>query len=164
MLSHFEQRELPYTREQMFDLVAAVDKYAEFAPWCVKSRIHKWQGDDVFFADLIVGYKMFRERFSSKVILDNPDEIYIEYQKGPLKNLTNKWAFKETSYGSCVIDFSVEFEFKNVAFQTLANVFFNEVLKRMMGAFEARAQEIYGAPNPDVLKSIQTQSQPSVDE
>lgn len=147
MLSHFEQRKLPYSCEQMFDLVAAVDKYDEFAPWCVKSRIYKWESDTIFLADLIVGYKMFREKFSSRVILDKPNEIYIEYQKGPLKNLTNKWVFKECGEGACVIDFSVEFEFKNVAFQTLANVFFNEVLKRMMGAFEARAREVYGLPS-----------------
>ena len=145
MLSHFEQKELPYTREQMFDLVAAVDRYDEFAPWCAKSRINKWESDTVFLADLIVGYKMFREKFSSRVILDKPNEIYIEYQKGPLKNLTNKWVFNDAPNGSCIIDFSVEFEFKNMAFQTLANVFFNEVLKRMMGAFEARAEEIYGS-------------------
>jgi len=145
MLSHFEQKELPYTREQMFDLVAAVDRYDEFARWCAKSRINKWESDTVFLADLIVGYKMFREKFSSRVILDKPNEIYIEYQKGPLKNLTNKWVFNDAPNGSCIIDFSVEFEFKNMAFQTLANVFFNEVLKRMMGAFEARAEEIYGS-------------------
>lgn len=146
MLSHFEQKELPYTPVQMFDLVAAVDKYNEFAPWCVASRINKWEGNDVFYADLIVGYKLFREKFVSKVVLDKPHEIRIEYQKGPLKNLTNQWIFKEGENGSCIIDFSVEFEFKNVALQTLANMFFNEVVKRMIDAFEARAHQIYGEP------------------
>ena len=149
MLSHFEQKELPYTPEQMFDLVAAVDKYAEFAPWCVASRINKWDGDSVFYADLIVGYKLFREKFESKVILDKPNEISIEYQKGPLKNLKNHWVFKPTEDGGCLIDFSVEFEFKNVAFQTLANMFFHEVVKRMVGAFETRAAEIYGDVKPE---------------
>lgn len=144
MLSHFEQRELPYTPEQMFDLVAGVDKYPEFAPWCVASRINRWEGDDVFYADLVIGYKVFRERFSSKVILDRPNEVLIEYQKGPLKNLKNQWVFKEGENGSCILDFSVEFEFKNVALQALANMFFNEVVKRMVGAFEGRAREIYG--------------------
>lgn len=146
MLSHFEKRVLPFSREQMFALVAAVDKYSEFAPWCVASRINNWEGESVFYADLIVGYKLFREKFSSKVMLDSPHEISIEYQKGPLKNLTNHWKFHEGESGSCVIEFSVEFEFKNVALQTLANMFFNEVVKRMIDAFEARAQEIYGAP------------------
>lgn len=147
MLSHFEQKHLPYSREQMFDLVAAVDQYKEFAPWCVASRINKRESESVFYADLVVGYKVFREKFSSKVILDKPNEISIEYQQGPLKNLKNHWIFKEVENGSCVIDFSVEFEFKNVALQGLANMFFNEVVKRMIDAFEARAQEIYGVNN-----------------
>lgn len=146
MLSHFEQKELPYSAEQMFDLVAGVDKYNEFAPWCVASRINRWEGDSVFYADLVIGYKVFRERFSSKVILDRPNEVLIEYQKGPLKNLKNQWLFKDIGNGSCIIDFSVEFEFKNVALQALANMFFNEVVKRMVGAFEVRAREVYGEP------------------
>lgn len=146
MLSHVEQKTLPYSCEQMFDLVAGVDKYSEFTPWCVASRINRWEGENVFYADLIVGYKFFREKFSSKVILDKPNEISIEYQQGPLKNLTNHWVFSEGENGSCVIDFSVHFEFKNVAFQTLATMFFNEVVKRMIAAFEARALEVYGAP------------------
>lgn len=146
MLSHVEQKTLPYTREQMFALVAGVDKYHEFAPWCVASRINRWEGDNIFYADLIVGYKFFREKFSSKVILDKPQEISIEYQQGPLKNLTNYWIFSQNNDGSCTIDFSVEFEFKNIALQKLATVFFNEVVKRMIGAFEARAKEVYGAP------------------
>lgn len=146
MLSHFEQKELPYAPEQMFDLVAGVDKYHEFAPWCVASRINQWEGDSIFYADLVIGYKVFRERFSSKVILDRPNEVLIEYQRGPLKNLKNQWLFKEGENGSCIIDFSVEFEFKNVALQALANMFFNEVVKRMVGAFEARARKIYGDP------------------
>ncbi len=146
MLSHFEQKHLPYSAEQMFDLVAGVDKYHEFAPWCVASRINKREGDTIFYADLVIGYKLFREKFSSKVILDKPKELSIEYQKGPLKNLTNHWKFIEAENGSCVIEFSVEFEFKNVALQGLANMFFNEVVKRMIGAFETRAREVYGEP------------------
>ncbi len=146
MLSHVEQKILPYTPDQMFDLVAGVDEYKKFAPWCVASRINKWEGDTVFYADLIVGYKVFREKFSSKVILDPKKEITIEYQDGPLQNLTNHWKFSETTEGHCLIDFSVEFEFKNGALQSLATMFFNEVVKRMIAAFEKRAAEIYGEP------------------
>jgi coenzyme Q-binding protein COQ10 len=152
MLSHVEQKTLPYTPEQMFDLVAAVDQYSQFAPWCVASRINRWEGKHVFYADLVVGYKLFREKFSSKVILDPKREISIEYQKGPLKNLTNHWIFSEGSNGSCTIDFSVEFEFKNKALQTLATVFFNEVVKRLIGAFEARAHQVYGEPIIEIPK------------
>lgn len=144
MLKHIEQKHLPYTPEQMFDLVADVARYQEFAPWCIGSRINKRESDTVFYADLIVGYKMFRERFSSKVILDKPDEISIEYLKGPLKNLKNHWKFIRQPDNTCVIDFVVEFEFGNFALQTLANMFFNEVVKRMVGAFEERAKKLYG--------------------
>lgn len=147
MLEHFERKTLPYSPEQMFDLVAGVDKYKEFAPWCIASRINKWEGDHVFYADLVVGYKLIRERFSSKVILESPDHIYIEYLQGPMKHLKNHWRFIQECNGSCTIDFSVEFEFENRALQGLANVFFNEVVKRMVGAFEKRAHDIYGEPS-----------------
>lgn len=144
MLTHIEKRNLPYTPEQMFGLVAAVDKYAEFAPWCIASRINSRESENVFYADLIVGYKMFRERFSSKVILQHPDKIEIEYLKGPLKHLKNHWHFIREEDGSCTIDFSVEFEFKNSILHGIAKVFFNEVIRRMVGAFETRAKELYG--------------------
>ena len=147
---HIEQKQLPYTPDQMFALVAAVDRYKEFAPWCVASRINRWEGESVFYADLVVGYKLLRERFTSKVYLrypegENPGEIYIEYLKGPLKQLQNTWIFKPDGQGGCVIDFSVEFEFNNSKLQGIAQVFFQEIVKRMVGAFEERAQELYGA-------------------
>lgn len=144
MLKHFEQKLLPYTPEQMFALVADVDSYEEFVPWCIASRVNRRESESVFYADLVVGYKLFRERFSSKVVINEPNEIYIEYLKGPLKNLRNRWQFIRQPDNSCLIDFSVEFEFSNVALQALANMFFNEVVKRMVGAFEARAIALYG--------------------
>lgn len=147
---HIEQKQLPYTPEQMFALVAAVDRYKEFAPWCVASRINRWEGDDVFYADLVVGYKLLRERFTSKVHLraptdDRAGKITIEYLKGPLKQLQNTWVFSSDGQGGCIIDFSVEFEFSNSMLQGIAQVFFQEIVKRMVGAFEARAQDLYGA-------------------
>lgn len=156
MLKHLEQKHLPYTPEQMFDLVADVGKYHEFAPWCLASRINKKESADVFYADLVVGYKLFRERFTSKVVLSRPNRIHIEYLKGPLKNLSNNWEFIRQPDNSCIIDFSVEFEFSNGALQTLANLFFTEVVKRMVGAFEARAKQLYaenhqGTKSPRVL-------------
>ena len=148
MLTHLEHKILPYTPEQMFALVAAVDEYQNFAPWCVASRINKREGDNVFYADLVVGYKMFREKFSSKVMLsapsaNDPGMIDIEYLRGPLKHLKNHWRFICEPDGSCLIDFSVEFEFKNRALQSFSQLFFQEVIRRMVGAFEQRAQEIY---------------------
>ncbi len=144
MLKHLEQRHLPYTPEQMFALVADVGRYQEFLPWCIASRINRRESEMVFYADLVVGYKMFRERFSSKVMLSPSEEIRIEYLKGPLKNLKNRWLFIRQPDNTCLIDFAVEFEFSNVALQTLANMFFNEVVKRMVGAFETRAEALYG--------------------
>lgn len=143
MLKHIEQKHLLYTPEQMFDLVADVARYHEFLPWCVASRINRRESETVFYADLVVGYKLFRERFTSKVVLDRPNNIHIEYMKGPLKNLKNNWAFIRQADGSCIIDFSVEFEFTNVALQALANMFFNEVVRRMVSAFEERAKVLY---------------------
>jgi coenzyme Q-binding protein COQ10 len=145
MLQHIEQKTLPYTPEQMFDLVADVDRYKEFAPWCVGSRVNKRESAQVFYADLVIGYKLIRERFSSKVHIDRPNEIFIEYMRGPMKHLKNRWRFIREPDNSCTIDFSVEFEFDNGMLQGLANIFFNEVVKRMVGAFERRAAELYGA-------------------
>lgn len=135
----------------MFDLVADVAHYKDFVPWCVASRISRWDGPNVFYADLVIGYKMFRERFSSKVMLQYPvpgqtGRIHIEYLEGPLKHLKNQWLFHEERDGKCRIEFSVEFEFRNVFFQSLVNLFFSEVVKRMVGAFETRAKELYGEP------------------
>lgn len=150
MLSHVEKKHLPYSQKQMFDLVADVGSYKEFTPWCMGSRVKTWESDHVFLADLIVGYKVFREKFSSRVVLDKPNQITIEYLKGPLKNLKNTWIFSEAKNETCIIDFSVEFEFKSVALQGLANMFFNEVVKRMVDAFETRAEEIYGSENHEI--------------
>ena len=143
MLEHVEQKTLPFTQAQMFELVAGVDQYKEFAPWCVASRINRWDGDNVFYADLVVGYNMFREKFSSKVVLEPCQRLTIEYMSGPLKQLTNEWRFTSNDDGSCTIDFSVSFEFKNVLLQALAKKFFNEVVKRMVSSFEKRAYALY---------------------
>ncbi len=162
MLTHIEHKTLPYTPEQMYNLVVAVDKYKEFLPWCVASRINKREtpNDDegIFYADLIVGYKLLREKFSSKVTHkppshEHPGSIEIEYLRGPLKHLKNHWEFIREPNGSCLINFNVEFEFKNMALQGLAQVFFQEVIKRMVGAFETRAHEIYGNPSTSSSKA-----------
>lgn len=145
MTTHAEQRNLPYTPEQLFDLVADVKRYPEFLPWCLSSRITSTEGDSVIYADLVIGYKMVREKFGSKVTLNSPDHIHVEYLSGPMKYLSNHWKFIQEDDGSCTIDFFVDFEFKNRILQNLIGVFFNEVVRRMVGAFEDRAKELYGA-------------------
>ena len=142
MPTHAERRAMPYTPEQMFDLVAAVDLYPQFLPWCLASRITKREGN-VFYADLVIGYKMVREKFGSRVTALRPDHIHVEYLSGPMKHLSNHWRFLPQPDGSCIIDFYVDFEFKNPILQRLISVFFEEAVKRMVGAFEARAKDLY---------------------
>ncbi len=143
MPTHAERKTLPYTPEQLFDLVAGVDKYPEFLPWCLASRITRCEGN-VFYADLIIGYKLAREKFSSRVTLNRPDHIHVEYLKGPMHHLSNHWRFTGQPDGSCLIDFYVDFEFRNIVFQKLMGLFFNEAVKRMVAAFEKRAKDLYG--------------------
>lgn len=142
MPTHAEKRNLPYTPEQLFDLVSQVDKYPEFLPWCLASRITKREGH-VFFADLIIGYKMVREKFGSKVTALKPDHIHVEYLSGPMKYLSNHWRFIAEDDGSTTIDFFVDFEFKNPFFQNLMGLFFDKAVRKMVEAFEARAAELY---------------------
>ncbi len=144
MTTHAEQRNLPYSPEQLFDLVVDVAKYPEFLPWCIGSRITKRDGEDIFYADLIIGYKMIREKFGSKVTTINSNHIHVEYLSGPMKYLSNHWKFIDEGDGTCTIDFFVDFEFKNKILQNLIGVFFNEVVQRMVGAFEQRANDLYG--------------------
>jgi coenzyme Q-binding protein COQ10 len=143
MPTHAEKRTLPYSAEQLFTLVADVRRYPEFLPWCVASRITK-QEENVIYADLVIGYKMIREKFGSRVTLSAPDHIHVEYLSGPMKHLSNHWRFIPEPNGSCTIDFYVDFEFKNKIFQNLIEVFFNEAVKRMVSAFEERANALYG--------------------
>ncbi|WP_096703002.1 type II toxin-antitoxin system RatA family toxin [Magnetospirillum sp. 15-1] len=142
MPTHAEQRVLPYTPEQLFELVADVARYPEFLPWCVASRIRSRDGD-VFFADLVIGFKMVRERFTSKVTLTRPDRVDVTYTEGPFKHLNNHWNFKPHPNGT-ELDFYVDFEFRSKLLQTMIGALFNEAVKLMVGAFEKRAKQLYG--------------------
>ncbi len=143
MPTHAEQRLLPYTIEQLFALVADVERYPEFLPWCVASRIRRREGD-VFFADLVIGFKMVRERFTSKVTLSRPDRIDVTYTEGPFHHLNNHWVFRPMPGGMTEIDFYVDFEFRSKLLQTLIGALFNEAVKLMVSAFEKRARQLYG--------------------
>jgi coenzyme Q-binding protein COQ10 len=142
MPTHAEQKHLPYTPEQMFDLVADVESYGDFLPWCIACRKTCEEGN-VIEADLIIGYKMFREKFKSRVILKPKEEIRVEYLSGPLKSLSNKWKFIRNPDNTCTIDFFVDFEFKNPMLQGLVTMFFDKAVSRMVSAFEKRAEELY---------------------
>jgi coenzyme Q-binding protein COQ10 len=143
MPTHAEKKLLPYTREQLFDLVADIERYPEFLPWCVGARIRERSGNEIV-GDLLIGYKMVRERFTSRVVLSQPDRIDVSYSEGPFKYLNNHWLFLPQSDSSCLIDFYVDFEFRSKMLQKIMEMFFNEAVKRMVAAFEARAHELYG--------------------
>ena len=131
----------------MFDLVADVGAYDQFLPWVQAMRIRS-HDDNVVVADMVVGFKMVRERFTSRVTLDRPARIHVDYISGPLKYLKNDWVFSTASDGGCEIDFSVDFEFRSKIFERLAGLFFHEAFKRMVGAFETRAAAVYSSPTP----------------
>lgn len=144
MPTHAEKRKLPYTQAQLFALVAEVEKYPEFLPWCQAARIRKRDGD-VFWADLVIGFKMVKERFTSRVALSAPSRIDVTYTEGPFRYLNNHWVFEEDPDGSGTwIDFYVDFEFRSVLLQKLMGALFGEAVVRMVGAFETRAKALYG--------------------
>ena len=143
MPTHAEKRHLPYSQKELYELVARVDRYPEFLPWCTAARITRRDGD-AFYADVVVQFKVFRERFRSKVTLHPHHLIDVEYITGPFRYLNNHWRFIEADDGGCIIDFCVDFEFKSRVLQKLIGLLFNEAVARMVAAFEARAKELYG--------------------
>lgn len=149
MPKHAETRILPYTSVQMYELVADVESYPEFLPWCVAARIRSSNvadGQTEMHADLVISFKVFRERFGSSVLLD-PSARFIrtEYLDGPFKHMLSEWRFTETGDGSCRIDFETDFEFKSRILEKVIGVVFHEAMQRVVRAFEGRAKALYGA-------------------
>jgi coenzyme Q-binding protein COQ10 len=146
MPTHTEKRIMPYTAKQMYDLVADVETYPDFLPWCAASRIRKVTKDShktIIEADLIIAFKVFRERFGSRVTLKAEKfSIDVEYLDGPFKYLNNHWIFRDVD-GGCEADFFVDFEFKSRVLQALIGVVFNEAMQRIVKAFEMRADDLY---------------------
>ena len=143
MPRHSETRHLPYTQEQLFDLVADVARYDEFLPWVVAVRIRS-SSETESVADLVVGFNAFKERFTSRVKKERPGRIFVDYIEGPLKYLHNEWRFEPTADGGTNVHFSVDFAFKSRVFEALAGQMFDRALRRMIGAFETRAAALYG--------------------
>lgn len=148
MPRHSETKTLPYTAAQMFDLVADVARYPEFLPWTAAARIRSTRpvaGGQEMLADLVISFKVFRERFGSKVTLMADDQrILTEYIDGPFKHLKSVWAFKDRAEGGCDVAFEVDFEFKNAILAGIIGIVFNEAMSRVVRAFEGRAAKLYG--------------------
>lgn len=149
-----EVRRLPYSAAQMFDLVADVGRYQEFLPWVVATRI-KSDSESEMVADLLVGFKALREKLTSKVLKqrepDGSGSIEVIYLDGPLKDLDNLWRFRDLPEGGCEIDFSVDFSFRNRVFEALAGQYFDRAFRKMVGAFETRAAELYGSNSSSAI-------------
>jgi coenzyme Q-binding protein COQ10 len=143
MPRHSETKYLPYSPEQLFDLVADVARYDEFLPWVVAVRIRS-SSESETVADLVVGFNAFKERFTSRVRKERPGRIYVDYIEGPLKYLHNEWRFEPAADGGTNVHFSVDFAFRSRLFEALAGQMFDRALRRMTGAFETRAAALYG--------------------
>ncbi len=149
MPTHSETRHLPYTAQQMYDLVADVESYPEFLPWNSAARIRSEDrqpdGSILMEADLVVSFKVFRERFASKVVLwPEARKIDTEYLDGPFRHMRSNWSFTDRADGGCDVHFFVDFEFKNAILRGIIGVVFNEAMQRIVRAFENRAAQLYG--------------------
>ncbi len=150
MPTHAEKRIMPHTAEQMYNLIADIGSYPQFLPWCTAARINSTkpakdgQGT-VIDADLVISFKLFREKFASRVTLDPAaSHIAVEYLDGPFRYLNNQWQFNALDDGTCEVDFFVDFEFKSPMLQAVIGLVFNEAMQRIVYAFEKRADDLYG--------------------
>ncbi|MBW8755026.1 MAG: type II toxin-antitoxin system RatA family toxin [Sphingomonadales bacterium] len=139
-----EVRRLPYSAEQMFDLVADVERYCEFLPWVKATRV-RTNTETEMVADMLVGFSAIREKFTSRVEKRRPQEIRVHYVDGPLRDLDNRWLFRALGPQECEIDFTVDFAFRNALFEKLAGQYFDRAFHKMVAAFEARAVQLYGS-------------------
>jgi coenzyme Q-binding protein COQ10 len=148
MPRHSETRALPYSPEQMFDLVADVSSYAQFLPWVSAVRITS-DSETEMTADLMVGFKALREKFTSRVTKQRPSSVHVDYVDGPLKYLRNDWTFRPDGKGGTLVDFAIDFEFKSRLFEMVAGQVFAQALRMMIGAFEERARKLYASSTTD---------------
>ena len=144
MPTHAERRIVPYTPEQLFDLVADVGSYPQFLPWCVGSRVRS-RTESLLVSDLTIGFGPFRETFTSRVTLARPKRVMVTYENGPFRYLNNQWDFA-AHHGGTEVAFFVDFEFRSRILQAAIGVVFNEAVRRMVNAFRKRARDVYGPP------------------
>ena len=143
------KRRVQHSAAAMFDLVADVERYPEFVPLCerlrVRDRIPGEQGTEMLVADMTVGYKMMRETFVSRVVLDRPNlKIQVEYLEGPFRHLDNRWIFQPLSEAACEVEFYIVYEFKSRVLGMLMGSMFDAAFRRFAEAFERRADVVYG--------------------
>jgi len=143
------KRRVQHRAEQMFDLVADVERYPQFVPLCsslkVRRRIEEPEGVQILIADMTVAYKVVHESFVSRVTLDRPNlQILVEYLEGPFSHLENRWTFHPKGERTCEIEFFISYEFKSRMLGMLMGSVFDLAFRRFAAAFEQRADRIYG--------------------
>ena len=148
MPSFETKRRVNHSPSNMFDLVADVEKYPLFVPLCenlvVRGRKMRPGGHEILVADMTVAYKVFRETFTTKVVLDRDNlEILVEYLDGPVSELENRWTFIKGENGTSDVLFHLDYEFKSRAFAALMGTVFDRAFRRFAEAFEQRADKIY---------------------
>ena len=146
------KRRVRHSAADMFDLVADVEKYPEFVPMCsamhLRSSVDKGEGITVMVAAMTVAYKMIRQTFTSRAILDRPKlKILVEYLDGPFRHMQNRWTFTPTGEQACEVEFFIEYEFRSRTLAMLMGSLFDTVFRRMAAAFEQRADKVYGRPH-----------------
>lgn len=153
MPTHAEKRVVRYSADQMYGLIADVARYPDFLPWCSAARIRSRAplpdgSGEVLEADLVISFKVYRERFGSRVTLRPAARtIDVEYLDGPFRYLRNHWYFEPRAEAGCEVDFFVDFEFRSAILQKLIGLVFHEAMQRIVRAFEKRAEALYGAPS-----------------
>ena len=152
MPHHHERRSLPHSAAQMYDLVADVRRYAEFLPWVSAIRVRQDESTEML-ADMVIGFKSLRETFSSRVVKTPKSSIVVDYLDGPMKHLHNQWLFEDMVGGGSIVDFTVDFSFRNRVFEVLAGQFFDSALRKMTSAFVERADALYGVEGSNNSKA-----------
>ena len=150
MPKHFEKKTVNFTAKQMYELVADIDNYREFLPWCNDSKIIEVTNINnekkTLIANLEIGYKDLVYTYRSKVLLKKQElTIKVDFVHGPFKNLDNSWIFKKIDDQSCEIEFFIDFELNVGVLNLLISKFFDKAFKKMVNSFENRANQIYGS-------------------
>ncbi|OQR93929.1 hypothetical protein ACHHYP_02087 [Achlya hypogyna] len=144
--SHTEKRIVPYSCREMYDVVADVDSYAAFLPFCVSSRVVRRPNDNVMEADLTVGFQIFTETYRSRVLMHAPHKIHIKSIESPtFKSIESEWNFREVTPTSCEIDFRVSFEVASILHSQAMRLFFDDVARTQLNAFIGRVHKMQNA-------------------
>eukprot|EP01139_Manchomonas_bermudensis_P001190 Amastigsp_a1486_38.p1 type:complete len:195 gc:universal Amastigsp_a1486_38:674-90(-) len=161
-LVYREKKIVRFSSEQVFDVVADVDRYKEFIPWCQRSRVLRRPTASTLEGELCIGFQSFNERFLSSVTLQRPHRIRVAAQRGLLfRHLITTWQFEAlsppsqaTPWGTTRVAFEIDFQFESALYRQASELFLNEVAKRMVSAFDARCLALYGrGPRTDGSKS-----------